>query len=142
MSGVDKDVKLSETFRIVGSRLPVLLGTLQTCKSHLQPIRDSLPADVCLALEKILEAFDERAGKPRQIFEKVLPGEHDAWEKRYVKVVKRFGKGSKVEELMGVDHGGRPTGGEPSCGQVGQTRANGGAGEDCQRDEVGVTFLA
>ncbi|KAK5263058.1 hypothetical protein LTR96_011509 [Exophiala xenobiotica] len=95
-----KDLKLSEAFKIVGSRLPILLDTLQTCKSHLQPIRDSLPADVCEALEKILEACDERAGKLRQIFEKVLPGEHDAWEKRYVKVVKRFGKGNKVEELM------------------------------------------
>ncbi|KAK5399987.1 hypothetical protein LTR06_011353 [Exophiala xenobiotica] len=95
-----KDLKLSETFRIVGSRLPILRDTLLTCESHLQPIRDSLPADVCEALEKTLEACDEKAGKLRQIFEKVLPGEHDAWEKRYVKVVKRFGKGNKVEELM------------------------------------------
>jgi len=95
-----KDLKLSETFKIVGSRLPILLDTLQTCERHLQPIRDSLPADVCEALEKILDACDEKAGKLRQTFEKVLPGEHDAWQKRYLKVVKRFGKGNKVEELM------------------------------------------
>ena len=56
--------------------------------------------DVCEALEKILEACDEKAGKLRQIFEKVLPSDNDAWEKRYVKVVKRLGKGNKVEELM------------------------------------------
>ncbi|KAK5189071.1 hypothetical protein LTR92_010924 [Exophiala xenobiotica] len=99
-TSAQKDLKLSETFQIVGSRLPILLDTLQTCKSHLQPVRDSLPVDVCEALEKTLEACDEKAGKLRQIFEKVLPGEHDAWEKRYVKVVKRFGKGNKVEELM------------------------------------------
>jgi septal ring factor EnvC (AmiA/AmiB activator) len=95
-----KDLKLSETFKVVGRRLPIILDTLQTSKSHLQPIRDSLPVDACEALEKILEACDEKAGKLRQIFEKVLPGENDGWEKRYVKVVKRFGKGNKVEELM------------------------------------------
>lgn len=95
-----KDLKLSETFKTVANRLPILLNTLQTCNDHLRPIQDFLPVDVCEALEKILEACDEKAGKLRQIFEKVLPGENDAWEKRYVKVVKRFGKGNKVEELM------------------------------------------
>ncbi|KAK5188945.1 hypothetical protein LTR47_011581 [Exophiala xenobiotica] len=64
-----KDLKLSENFKIVGSRLTILLDTLQTCKSHLQPVRDSLPADVCEALEKTLEACDEKAGKLRQIFQ-------------------------------------------------------------------------
>jgi hypothetical protein len=95
-----KDLKLSETFKTVGNRLPILLDTLQTCKIHLQSIQDSLPVDVCEALEKILEGCDEKAGKLRQIFEKVLPGENDAWEKRYLKVIKRLGKGNKVEELM------------------------------------------
>jgi len=58
-----KDVKLSDTFHIVGRRLPIVLDTLQTCKTHLQPIRDSLPADVCAALEKNLEGCDEKARK-------------------------------------------------------------------------------
>ena len=95
-----KDVKLSETFHMVGRRLPIILNTLQTCKDHLEPIQGSLPADVCKALEKTLDACDEKAGKLRQIFEKVLPGEKDAWERRYVKIVQRLGKGNKVEELM------------------------------------------
>jgi len=30
-----KDLKLSETFKAVGSRLPILLDTLQTRRSHL-----------------------------------------------------------------------------------------------------------
>ncbi|KAK5188420.1 hypothetical protein LTS03_011910 [Exophiala xenobiotica] len=81
-----KDSKLSETFKIVGNRLPIFLDTLQTCKSHLQPVRDSLPADVCEALGKDPRSF--------------LAGERDAWEKRYVELVKRLGKGNKVEELM------------------------------------------
>ena len=29
-----------------------------------------------------------------------MPGEADAWQKRYVKIVKRLGKGNKVEEIM------------------------------------------
>ncbi len=95
-----KDLKLSETFEAVGRRLPIILDTLETCKSHLQPIKDTIPADVCEALEKILEVCDEKAGKLRQIFEKVLPIEDDAWEKRYFKVVRRLGKGNKVEERM------------------------------------------
>jgi len=95
-----KDLKLSETFEAVRRRLPIILDTLQTCKNHLQPINATIPADVCEALEKILEACDENAGKLRQIFEKVLPGENDAWEKRYLKIVQRLGKGNKVEDLM------------------------------------------
>jgi N-terminal domain on NACHT_NTPase and P-loop NTPases len=95
-----KDLKLSETFEAVGRRLPIILDTLQTCKNHLEPIKGSMPADVCEALEKILDDCDEKAGKLRQIFEKALPGEKDTWEKRYLKVVQRLGKGNKVEELM------------------------------------------
>ncbi|OAL39847.1 hypothetical protein AYO20_00759 [Fonsecaea nubica] len=73
--GAQKDVKLPDTFHVVGRRLSFLRNTLETCKSHLQPIQDSLSADV-------------------------LPVENDGWEKRYAKVVKRLGKGNKVEELM------------------------------------------
>jgi hypothetical protein len=95
-----KDLKLSETFEAVGKRLPIILDTLQTCKNHLQPIQGSLPTDVCDALEKILEACDEKVERLRKIFEKVIPGEEDGWDKRYVKVLRRLGKGNKVEELM------------------------------------------
>jgi hypothetical protein len=95
-----KDLKLSETFKVVGQRLPVVLDTLQTCKTHLEPIKGSMPADACEALEKILDACDDKAGRLREIFEKVIPGESDGWEKRYLKLLKRSGKGRKVEELM------------------------------------------
>ena len=95
-----KDLKLSEAFEAVGHRLPIILDTLQTCKSHLEPIQGSMPADVCEALQQILDACDQKAGKLREIFEKVIPGGHDGWEKRYLKVFKRLGKGNKIEELM------------------------------------------
>jgi hypothetical protein len=95
-----KDLKLSEAFKAVGHRLPIILDTLQTCKSHLEPIQGSMPADVCEALEQILDACDRKTGRLREIFEKVIPGENDGWEKRYLKVFKRLGNGNKIEELM------------------------------------------
>jgi N-terminal domain on NACHT_NTPase and P-loop NTPases len=95
-----KDLKLPETFKVVGRRLPIILDTLQTCENHLEPIKDSMAADVCEALEKILDGCDEKARKLREIFEKVIPLKEDEWEKRYLKIFKRLGKGNKVEELM------------------------------------------
>lgn len=95
-----KDLILSETFKTVRSRLPVLLDILRTCESDLQPVKHSLPADVCKGVETILERCDETARKLREIFEKVVPGETDKWKQRYVKVARRLGKGNKVEELM------------------------------------------
>ena len=99
-NGARKDLKLSETFKAVGRQLPIILDTLQTCKNHLEASAGALAADVCEALEKILEACDEKAGDLKQIFEKVIPGENDTWEKRYMKFLRRPGKGAKVEELI------------------------------------------
>jgi hypothetical protein len=95
-----KDLKLSATFDVVRRRLPVLLHTLKTCEDHLTPIKDHMPEDVCEALEKILDACDANASNLRSIFEKIIPGESDTRQKRYLKVLRRLGKGNKVEELM------------------------------------------
>jgi hypothetical protein len=59
-----------------------------------------MPEDVCEALEKILDACDANASNLRSIFEKIIPGESDTRQKRYLKVLRRLGKGNKVEELM------------------------------------------
>jgi hypothetical protein len=95
-----KDLKLSETFDTVGRRLPIVLETLQRCEKHLQSLQNSLPPDACEALERLLENCDDKASRLRQIFERVIPGEQDAWKTRYLKVIRRFGKGNMVEELM------------------------------------------
>lgn len=95
-----KDLKLSETFKTVRSRLPILLDILNKCENDLQPIKDSLPADVCEGLENTLATCHETVGKLRAVFENVLPGPTDTWQQRYTKHAKRFGKGNKVEELM------------------------------------------
>jgi len=99
-NGARKDLKLSKTFEAVGHRLPLILDTLQTCKNHLEPTKGSLPANVCEALEKTLDGCKQQARKLREIFEEVIPSEDDAWERRYMKVFKRLGKGNKAEELM------------------------------------------
>jgi hypothetical protein len=95
-----KDIKLSKTFEVVRRRLPIILDTLVVCKSSLEPRKTSIPEDVCEALEKTLEACETKASNIRGVFEKVIPGECDTWEKRYSKILRRFGKGNKIEELM------------------------------------------
>ncbi|KAK5548612.1 hypothetical protein LTR46_011963 [Exophiala xenobiotica] len=48
---------------------------------------------------KIYESA-QKDSKLSETFKIFLAGERDAWEKRYVELVKRLGKGNKVEELM------------------------------------------
>lgn len=95
-----KDLKLSETFEVVIKRLPVISDTLRTAQTKLEPIKDNIPEDVCDALEKVIDGCDDKARKLREIFEKVIPGEHDGWKMRYSKVIQRLGKGNTVEVLV------------------------------------------
>lgn len=97
--GVKKDKKLPETLKIVRSRMPVILDTLRICADKLRPNEHSMPVDICDALDDILSACKEKAGKLERIFKNVIPAETDSWE-RYLKVLRRFGKGNQVEELM------------------------------------------
>ncbi|KAJ5557284.1 TPR repeat protein [Penicillium frequentans] len=94
------DIKLSATFEVVRLRLPILLHTLEICKKNLGPRQDAVPGEVCEALENTLDGCDAKASNLRAIFEKIIPGESDTWDKRYFKVLRRLGKGNKVEELM------------------------------------------
>jgi hypothetical protein len=74
-----KDLKLSETFKVVGRRLPIILDTLQTCKSHLQPIRDSLPAEPWRRSSKHAMKKRENQDKfsKRFYLEKMMGGRND-----------------------------------------------------------------
>ncbi|KAJ5778860.1 hypothetical protein N7457_006580 [Penicillium paradoxum] len=98
--GARKDIKLPETFDAVRHQLPVILDILTKCKSHLERRADSLAENVCEALEKIIESCEDEVTKLKNIFEKMITGDGDSWKKRYWKLVKRLGKGNKVEELM------------------------------------------
>ncbi|KAJ5442003.1 hypothetical protein N7445_005010 [Penicillium cf. griseofulvum] len=95
-----KDLELPETFAAVGSRLPVIINILQTCKDDLGREEDSMSSDVAKGLENIVDACDAKARKIRDVFEKVIPGAKDGWRKRYSKILKSIGKGNKVERLM------------------------------------------
>ncbi|KAK5238550.1 hypothetical protein LTR47_000293 [Exophiala xenobiotica] len=95
-----KDLKLGDAFEAVQRRLPVILDTLQTCENHLKSTQDSIPTDVWEALEETVDTCHEKAGNLRGILEKVIPSHGDGWKKQYLKIVKRLGKGNKVEELM------------------------------------------
>ncbi|KAJ5640322.1 uncharacterized protein N7484_008184 [Penicillium longicatenatum] len=95
-----KDINISETFKAVHRRLPVILDTLATCKGNLEPRKDSIPEDVGEALEKTLYDCRTKARNLEEIFQKIVPGESDTREQRYLKVLRRLGKGNKVEELM------------------------------------------
>lgn len=94
------DIKLSATFEVVRLRLPVLLHTLEICKKNLGSRPDAITVEVCEALENTLDGCDAKASNLRAIFEKIMPGENDKWDKRYLKALRRLGKGNKVEELM------------------------------------------
>ncbi|KAJ5760217.1 TPR repeat protein [Penicillium odoratum] len=94
------DIKLSATFEVIRLRLPVLLHTLEICKSHLGSRQDAIPEEICEALENTLENCDAKASNLRAIFERIIPGESDRWNVRYSKILRRLGKGNKVEELM------------------------------------------
>ncbi|KAJ6062016.1 TPR repeat protein [Penicillium canescens] len=75
-----RDVKLLKTFEVVRRRLPVIIHTLVACKSNLELKGDSIPED--------------------RDFEKIIPGESDTRDQRYLKILRRLGKGNKVEEIM------------------------------------------
>ncbi|KAL4808134.1 TPR-like protein [Aspergillus unguis] len=95
-----KDLKLSETIETVGRQLPIIRNTLEQCQAHLLPRRDTIPEDVAEALEKTLDTCEIKANNLKKIFAKITPDQGDSWPTRYAAVVRRLGKGSKVEELM------------------------------------------
>ena len=97
---VQKDVKLPEAFQIIGSRLPIILHTLQTCEENFKSGRDSMTPANYNALTKVVDDCDQKAQMLNNIFQQVIPGEDDTKEERYLKIVKRFGKGNKVEKIM------------------------------------------
>ncbi|KAJ5641445.1 hypothetical protein N7490_005445 [Penicillium lividum] len=94
------DFKLSKTFETVLRQLPVILQILTTCKENLEPRKNSIPENVCEALEETLYVCQTKAENLVKIFQKTVPGESDTRQQRYSKILQRLGKGNKVEELM------------------------------------------
>ena len=95
-----KDVRLSKTFQTIGRRLPIILDTLRTCQTQLKSIKASISANIYKVLKHILEDYNKKARNLKEIFEKIIPDKRDAWEKRYLKVIKRLRKESKIKKLI------------------------------------------
>ncbi|KAL4804195.1 P-loop containing nucleoside triphosphate hydrolase protein [Aspergillus unguis] len=95
-----KDLKLSETIETVGRQLPIIRNTLEQCQAHIRPRTDTIPEDVGEAIAKTLDACESKATNLKKIFAKITPDQGDSWPTRYAAIVRRLGKGSKVEELM------------------------------------------
>ncbi|KAJ5272482.1 hypothetical protein N7478_007607 [Penicillium angulare] len=91
--------KLPETFEDVRSRLPLILVTLQACMKYEEKVKTLMDPENRKALEDSLHHCDEKVRDLREILEKVIPSERDAW-KRYLKLARGLGKERMVEELM------------------------------------------
>lgn len=97
---IQKDLRLPEAFSVVQWQLPIILASLKTAEQHLKAVQDAISTDAWDALEEYVVTCKDKADRLKQIFEKVLPASNDTWKDKYKKMLKRFGKGSLVEELM------------------------------------------
>lgn len=98
--GVQNDIRLSETFKIVARRLPLILATLQICHDQLEPIEETLPPDVVESFRDIVQNSKAQARLLRDIFEETIPGEDAKRLDRYRAAIRSVGKGKKVEQLL------------------------------------------
>lgn len=98
--GTRSDIVLPETFETMRTRLPIISNILETCKSDLEPVKDSVPVSLGEALKTQICACEKKATMLKEIFEKIISGESDTWRERQFKVIRRLGKGNKVNELI------------------------------------------
>ncbi|KAL4898836.1 hypothetical protein BDW74DRAFT_184337 [Aspergillus multicolor] len=84
---------LLAAFREVAARLPLVHDTLTR-------IKDDRPDKQPDGMKDVIQSCEERAKQLKEIFEKVVPGEHASWSDRYFRAVRALGKGTRVEELM------------------------------------------
>ena len=96
------NLSLANIFRVVGQRLPILLATLEICKARIEAIKESMDASTCEALDKIFDSCNDRATDLQYIFDRITRGENEGWRRRYLKCLKRPGKGKKIEQLMAL----------------------------------------
>ncbi|CRL23546.1 NB-ARC [Penicillium camemberti] len=91
-----------ETLHIAGRRLPVLLHTLQLYKVNFERLKDTLPADLCHALQETLDDCTDKSQALSEIFAKVTsgPADTESRRQRYLSFVRKRGKGNKIETLM------------------------------------------
>lgn len=102
-----KDLNLPKTFEATMNSVAVMRDTLQACEGAFKSACESMNDDARDAMKSMIKAYEVKAKKIKTIFEDVMHGDKDGWLERYRSVLKRFGKGNKVEELvlkMNKDH--------------------------------------
>ncbi|RYP03214.1 hypothetical protein DL764_005295 [Monosporascus ibericus] len=89
---------LPACFRDVAQRLPLVSETLQIALARVRA--DAPDEEFCAALKTVVEGCNTKVQRLETIFRKVTPFETSSRFERYVAVVKLYGKGNLVEDLM------------------------------------------
>lgn len=89
---------LPEAFREVAGRLPIIGSILKSTKQNIE--EEKVDNDSYKGAGDIVKAYEEKAKKLEELFDKVVPADGASDLKRYYKAVKAWGKGSEVENLM------------------------------------------
>jgi hypothetical protein len=91
----DKD-NIPEAFREVIAKLPLVHDTLEAAKAQIEVEQSAVTGPV----ENIIRSCQDKAAKLMKLFQKVTPQEDESRTDRYLKAVRRIGKGGRVEVLM------------------------------------------
>lgn len=94
-----KDIKFNGGFEVASSKVFILHSILKLCEEDLQKLA-SLPKDDDKRLADVMRACEANVKKLEIIFTETISGGKNKWYEKYKTVWKRFGKGSRVEELM------------------------------------------
>ena len=95
-----KDINLPKPFKETADELFIVQKILQVCHDHLTPTAQSLKPEDITAIRGIISVCRTKAEKIKVIFEKTISGDQDGALDRYGKCFRRFGKSSKIEELL------------------------------------------
>jgi predicted choloylglycine hydrolase len=94
-----KDIKFNKTIDVAISRLFVLQSILKTCEENLKKVK-SLSSDDDKRLATVMRTCEANIKKLDTIFQETISGGKDKWHEKYKRAYKRFGTGSRVEELV------------------------------------------
>lgn len=93
-----KAIKFNNEFEAVASKIFILQSILKTCESDFQKIQ-TLPKDDDARLATVMRSCGDKFTKLETIFKETTSGGKDKWYEKYRDIWKKFGSGSRVEEL-------------------------------------------
>ena len=99
-NSAQKDLKLSKTFKTVSEQLSLLEAVFNTCQEHFRSLEGTMPEAELLTVNKLVRDCQQKLDRLDDVFKQTIPGSGVDGFKRYRMLMKRLGKGNKVEELM------------------------------------------